>query len=265
MSKLVLLLRVKDGIQFVDEWLQCFEKLADEIVVVDNGSTDGTFDILQAHPKVVATERTVGYYEGRDKNLLYAMARKRNPDWCLWVDVDEIFEPSLTRADLDKLMSNKFVNKYGFRRYHFIDREHFAGSGLYFRFTTIHDRFMWRESPSGYFEDLVLDSPNVKGIKGLTMNTRFRLKHLGYISKELVEKKYEIYRAVEPTRSLHMNLQNEKKIKWNDNRKSLEVRLLNLRLNSIKLLGLIPRGIKKINRKIKQLFKKIPIQAAEVN
>ena len=39
-KKLVLLLRVKDGIFFVHEWLSCYEKLVDEIVVVDNGSTN---------------------------------------------------------------------------------------------------------------------------------------------------------------------------------------------------------------------------------
>ncbi len=51
--KLVVMLRVKDGMQFVHEWLHCFEKLADEFVVLDNTSTDGTYEVLKAHPKVV--------------------------------------------------------------------------------------------------------------------------------------------------------------------------------------------------------------------
>ena len=70
--------------------------------------------------------RTEGYDEGRDKNMLYAMMRKRNPDWCLWLDVDEIFEPQLTRKDFDRLMSRSWINKYGFRRFHFIDYEPFC-------------------------------------------------------------------------------------------------------------------------------------------
>src|SRR5215217_8060714 len=120
MAKLLIMLRVKDGIFFVHDWLACFEKLVDEIIVLDNGSTDGTYEALKAHPKVVDIVQTEGYNEGRDKNMMYAMARKRKPDWCLWLDVDEIFESSLTRAHLDRLMSSKFVNQYGFRRYHFI-------------------------------------------------------------------------------------------------------------------------------------------------
>ena len=31
MAKLVMMLRVKDGVFFVHEWLSCFEKLVDEI------------------------------------------------------------------------------------------------------------------------------------------------------------------------------------------------------------------------------------------
>ena len=235
MPKLVVMLRVKDGIFFVHDWLQCFEKLADEIVVLDNGSTDGTYEVLAAHPKVVDIVRTEGFHEGRDKNLMYAHVRKRNPDWCLWVDVDEIFEPELTRKDFDRLMSRSYVNKYAFRRFHFIDRENFAGSRFRLNYTAGHDRIMWREASTGYFENLLLDSPNVKGIRGLKVNTNFRLKHTGYINKEIVDKKKELYLgllAPEKKDSLkEMYLDNEKKIRWIDKRNHAKVVLLNMLLN----------------------------------
>lgn len=254
MPKLVAMLRVKDGAQFVDEWLGCFEKLVDEIVLLDNGSTDGTYEALIKHPKVVDSTRTEGYNEGRDKNMLYAMLRKRKPDWCLWVDIDEVFESGVTRADLDRLMNRKWVNQYGFRRYHFIDRDHFAGSGQYFFFTSIHDRVMWREHPAGYFEDKILDSPNVKGIKGPKLNTALRLKHLGYISKELVDKKKEIYLDViergKEASLQKMYLHNEKKLRWNDNRKSWQVRRLNAQLNWMQFKSLFPRGFRKLSKLI---------------
>ncbi|RYD74918.1 MAG: glycosyltransferase family 2 protein, partial [Sphingobacteriales bacterium] len=171
MAKFVIMLRVKDGIFFAEEWLSCMEKIADEIVVLDNGSTDGTFDLLKRHPKVVDIVRTEGYNEGRDKNLLYERVRLRKPDWCLWIDIDEIFEPQLTRADFDKLMESRVFNKYAFRRFHFMNRTHFAGSLYRLNYSAGHDRLMWRENASGYFQDLIIDSPNVKGIKGLKKNT----------------------------------------------------------------------------------------------
>ncbi|HEY0042723.1 MAG TPA: glycosyltransferase family 2 protein, partial [Flavisolibacter sp.] len=214
MPKFVVMLRVKDGMFFAEEWLQCFEKLADEIVVLDNGSTDGTYEYLKAHPKVVDIIRTEGYNEGRDKNLLYEHTRRRQPDWILWIDIDEVFEPHLTRRHFDRLMRRSYINKYAFRRFHFIDREHFAASWFRLNYSAGHDRIMWREANSGYFENFILDSPNVKGIKGLKANTNFRLKHLGYISKEIVDRKKDLYLGLigeEKKESLNeMYLSNEK-------------------------------------------------------
>ena len=259
MPKLVVMLRVKDGIFFVQEWLENIEKLVDEIVVVDNGSTDGTYEALKAHPKVVDSVRTEGFNEGRDKNLVYAMARKRKPDWCLWIDVDEVFEPEMTRANFDRLMNRRFVNKYAFRRYHFVDREHFAGSLYRLNYSAGHDRLLWRESPKGYFEDFIIDSPNVKGIGGLQVNTDFRLKHLGYISKEIVDKKADIYRAIIPEKEStfqEMYMHNEKKIKWVDKRSSLEVRKLNWFLTYLRFKTLLPRIFNKISGLLTGIIKK---------
>jgi glycosyltransferase involved in cell wall biosynthesis len=253
MAKLVVMLRVKDGMFFVKEWLDCFEKLADEIVVLDNGSTDGTYEALKAHPKVVDIIRTEGYNEGRDKNLMYERARMRKPDWCLWLDIDEIFEPELTRAHFDKLMSSKIINKFAFRRFHFIDREHFAGSWYRLNYSSGHDRIMWREHPDGYFQNLIIDSPNVKGIKGLKRGTNFRLKHLGYINKDLVDKKAEIYRAIIPEKEeifQSMYLQGEKAIKWEDKRNSLRVIMLNNLLSTIQLTHIVPKVFRRIKKMI---------------
>jgi glycosyltransferase involved in cell wall biosynthesis len=249
MAKLVIMLRVKDGILFAEEWLRCFEKLADEIVVLDNGSTDGTYEILKKHPKVVNILQTEGYNEGRDKNLLYEQVRLRKPDWCLWIDIDEIFEPQLTRSHFDNLMKSRFVNKYAFRRFHFKDREHFAGSWYRLNYSAGHDRVMWRENPSGYFQNLVIDSPNVKGIRGIKRNTNFRLKHLGYINKELVDKKAEIYRAIVPEKEdilQSMYLRGERPIKWDDNRKSLKTIFLNQLLNILQMTHIVPKVIRRV-------------------
>ncbi len=257
MAKLVVMIRVKDGIFFVNEWLACYEKLVDEIVVLDNGSTDGTYEVLKEHPKVVDVIRTEGYNEGRDKNLMYEHARKRNPDWCLWVDIDEIFEPQLTRKHFDRLMKSKLVTRFAFRRFHFIDRTFFAGSWFYLNYSSGHDRMMWKENASGYFENFVIDSPNVKGIKGLKLGTNFRLKHLGYINKALVDKKAEIYRNIIPDKEdtiQSMYLENERKIRWIDNRRDVRVISLNLLLDTLKVMNYVPKikskvfGILKLNK-----------------
>src|SRR5688500_12840657 len=80
MPKLVVMLRVKDGMTFIHEWLSCYEKLADEIVALDNGSTDGTYEVLKAHPKVVDLVCTEGCQDGRDKDIVYAMLKRRKAE-----------------------------------------------------------------------------------------------------------------------------------------------------------------------------------------
>jgi len=260
MPKFVAMLRVKDGIAFVHEWLECFEKLVDEIVVLDNGSTDGTDAVLLAHPKVVDLVRTEGYNEGRDKNLLYARLRLRNPDWCIWVDIDEIFEPGLTRAHFDRLMSRSFINKYAFRRFHFINREEFAGSWFRLNYSAGHDRLMWREHPQGYFQDLIIDSPNIKGISGLKVFTNFRLKHLGYISKDLVDKKADIYRAIIPEKEStlqEMYMKGEKPIRWRDGRKDPQVMLLNGLLNCLQARQLCLKAYHKITSGVRNRYSQL--------
>lgn len=260
MLKLVVMLRIKDGAFFVQEWLNCFEKIVDEIVVLDNGSTDATVPILKAHPKVVDIVFTEGFNEGRDKNLLYERMRLRQPDWCIWIDVDEIFEPHVTRKHFEKLMKSRMITKYAFRRFHFIDRETFAGSWFRLNYSAGHDRIMWKENVSGYFENFIIDSPNVKGIKGFKMPTSFRLKHLGYINKELVDKKAGIYGAVispeKQTNIQTMYLQNERKIKWRDNRHHINVILLNGLLNCILLKQFFYKAFFKIFIALRSYFPK---------
>ena len=261
MSKLVVMLRVKDGIRFVPEWLSCFEKIADEIVVLDNGSTDGTPEALAAHPKVVDLIRTEGYNEGRDKNLLYDRVRRRQPDWCIWVDVDEVFEANLTRKHFDRLMRSKLFKRYAFRRFHFVDNDHFAGSWFRLNYSAGHDRVMWKETPEARFPDLIIDSPNVTGVKGIKLPTNFRLKHLGYISKDLVDKKAEIYRAIIPEKESifqEMYMRGERPIRWEDRRLHPQVIGINSLLN---LLLLRQWTVKAFRKAGKILFKKQPTSA----
>ncbi|HWI91665.1 MAG TPA: glycosyltransferase family 2 protein [Flavisolibacter sp.] len=243
------MVRVKDGILFVKEWLQCFEKLVDEIVVVDNGSTDGTFEILKQHPKIVDIIQTEGFDEGRDKILVYNMARKRNPDWCLWLDIDEIFEEEMTRECLNSLMSQSIYNKASFRRFHFSTSNRFAASIFWLLYSANHDRYLWRESSQGYFLDSKIDNGLIQGIAGKTIRTSFRLKHLGYINKAIVDRKASIYRSVVPEKERtfeKMYLEGVKSRAWVSNRKSLPFKIHNIEMEFWLLGYFIKRAFQKI-------------------
>lgn len=76
----------------------CLESLdfADEIVVVDSGSTDRTAEICRAHPKVRFHEKGwLGF--GRQKNLAASLAAN---DWIFNIDADERVSPQLKESIL---------------------------------------------------------------------------------------------------------------------------------------------------------------------
>ena len=202
MAKLVAMLRVKNGILFAEQWLTRTIELVDEIVVVDNGSTDGTFEILQKHPKVMALERTEGFDEGRDKILAHKLARSQGADWILWLDVDEIFEKRLTRSVLDTMMSANSTTSYAFRLFNFHkDYHHFearydkiwqiAGPALR----------MWKDQPSAYFRNLKIHNGMIMGVSGKMKVSSMRIKHLGAVDKDYLQRKTDIYLSVDPVRS----------------------------------------------------------------
>ena len=101
---LVAILRIKDQAATIDECLSKLSKLADQIIVLDNGSTDGTLEAYRRYPKIVNILHTTGFNEGRDKIMLLDEAKKSKADWILWIDADEIFEEHMTRKVMESYM-----------------------------------------------------------------------------------------------------------------------------------------------------------------
>jgi hypothetical protein len=159
-------------------------------------------------------------------------------------------------------MNSRLATKFAFRRFHFIDHSHFAGSWFRLNYSSGHDRLMWKESPGGYFQDLVLDSPNIKGISGLKINTTYRLKHLGYIYKNIVDRKAELYRNyISPEKEAaldKMYMRNEYPILWRDNRRHPQVILLNLLLTLLQFKNL---GLKATNKTLALLRSRFQAEA----
>ncbi len=92
---------------------------ADEILVVDSYSTDGTVEIAGALPKVRILEHE---YFGNGPQCNWAMDRASHP-WVLIVDADERVTPELVREIEELLDARPAANHYSLRRDNvFIDR-----------------------------------------------------------------------------------------------------------------------------------------------
>lgn len=90
--------------------LESVKDLADEIVVVDSGSLDGTVEICRSMGARVITQPFLGYIE--QKNFATAQATH---DWVLSLDADEALSPELL-ASIRKTMEHPTADGYTMNR-----------------------------------------------------------------------------------------------------------------------------------------------------
>jgi glycosyltransferase involved in cell wall biosynthesis len=82
-----------DEIEIIDYYFKYYEPLADEIIICDGVSVDGTWErILEWQEKctipVVAFQRKMGDSFSTQRNFV---AERVTGEWVLWIDVDEVF------------------------------------------------------------------------------------------------------------------------------------------------------------------------------
>ena len=100
----------------------CLSSLVDfdEVVVLDNGSTDDTLEIAQRFANVkIFTSEFIGF--GPLKNLAQAHA---SHDWILSIDSDEVLTPELRQAIQNTIFDEQCI--YGFNRLN-----HFKGQPVH--------------------------------------------------------------------------------------------------------------------------------------
>jgi glycosyltransferase involved in cell wall biosynthesis len=140
---------------------------ADEIIVVDSGSTDRTVELARAYTDKVYQIEWKGY--GATRNL--ALGRTSG-DWILWLDADERVTPELA-AEVRDILGRAELPESGFqiaRRAYFLGRW-IRHCGWYpGRVTRLFRRERGRFTESSVHERLILD--------GAVADTRNDLIHL---------------------------------------------------------------------------------------
>lgn len=197
--KLAAILRVKDEIRTINECLTKLSAIADEIIILDNGSTDGTLEAYTKYPKIVKILHSEGYDEGRDKIMLLEEAKKRNPDWILWMDGDEVFENHFTREVAEKYMRGT-ANRITFRMCNFwLSRERCIMDGQYYLYNLHPQRSLWRNVPEAYFKNQKLHNGDIFGVPGKVFLSPYRIKHYGYVDRAKMQEKLDRYLAEDKT------------------------------------------------------------------
>ncbi len=108
-SKLSVIMIVKDEEQYLRECLESVKDVADEIVIADTGSTDGSMRIAKEYGAVcIDIPWNEDFSEARNASLA-----KATGNWALWIDADERLDKG--QKDLVRsLITNAADNTGGF-------------------------------------------------------------------------------------------------------------------------------------------------------
>ena len=102
----------KDEIQFVDKWIENMSE-ADYIVVLDTGSTDGTYEKLKSDERITRVEQTI--INPWRFDVARNMSMELIPEdttICLCTDFDELFEPGWAKIIKSVWNENIWRGKY---------------------------------------------------------------------------------------------------------------------------------------------------------
>lgn len=89
-DKFSIVIVCKNEAAIIEQVLQSIATLTDDIVVYDNGSTDGTVDVLKKYNVTLEQGEWLGF--GRTKKLAVNLAKY---DWVLSIDADEALDDTL--------------------------------------------------------------------------------------------------------------------------------------------------------------------------
>ena len=200
------MLRVKNEARWIERCLSSILPLCDQIIVMDDHSSDDTLLRCRSFPKVNAFESPFEadvLNEARDKNLLLDIAKNQKPDWIIAVDGDEVLAPGseqLLRAAMAWPLPCLSLRV----RYLWDRADQVRADGVYgdfhresvFRpvFSSPEPRFLSNSTGGNFHCGNVPWALRQKR----SVHSEIELLHFGYLHREDRERKYAWYNARDP-------------------------------------------------------------------
>lgn len=108
--------------RYLSEVLAHLQTYVDGLIVLDDGSTDGTDRICMKQPKLIAFKKrnSSGFWsnEAEVRGELWSMVESVGPEWVLMIDADEIFEDGI-REFIPRVLKQERFHAVRFPIYHF--------------------------------------------------------------------------------------------------------------------------------------------------
>lgn len=163
--------------------IESFQSLADEILIADSGSTDGTLDIIRSMGDCRIIEREFVHY-GDFGNWAVPQARH---GWVLVVDADERVTPKLATEIRDLLNSDPKADGYRIRR-----ENYFMGHRIRFSGWNSDSALrLFRRDVSRYVGEN--DHAGIEVSTGRVGQLRHRLQHFTYWDYDQYFRKFNRY------------------------------------------------------------------------
>ncbi|MEM7382032.1 MAG: glycosyltransferase family 2 protein [Bacteroidota bacterium] len=160
---------------------KCIESVsfADEIIVVDSYSTDGTYEYLQIHPKVKVIQHPFSNFTLQKSFAL----KQATHDWVLFLDADEVVSHKLREEIVATVNSKTDCVAFWFYRKFMFQNEplHFSG------WQTDKNYRLFRKSKAQFSDKKIVHETLV--VDGKSGILREKLTHFCYKSFEDYKKK----------------------------------------------------------------------------
>ncbi|HLB62684.1 MAG TPA: glycosyltransferase [Actinomycetota bacterium] len=198
---LVALVPAKDCEEDLPGYFESVSRVADAVVALDDGSTDGTREVLRAQPLVrvlLGRPRRPdyrGWDDAANRAMLLEAAARLQPTWILSLDSDERIDPDDARAlrtFLEEEADPAFA--YSFRVHRMIgDLEHFDRADLW------ATRLFAFEPGQGFSGERLHFVPVPDSIPpDRYVPTTVRIQHLASLTEERRRARFEKYRQADP-------------------------------------------------------------------
>lgn len=208
--KIFAIMLVKDEADIVASVLKEAEKWADKIFVLDNGSTDGTWETVQslANDKIIPWKQYFGaYHNGLRADVYNEFKHLSNPGdwWCFKLDADEFYAESprkfleklpkkyglVAKKSLDYFISDEDVEKYNYSGNFEDDKNNIKylnktcwSEPRFFRY---RKNLSWSNDPDSHYPKYA----------GLLSPDYILVKHYQYRSPQQMQKRLDIRNAAQ--------------------------------------------------------------------